>query len=168
MFYLKRNMVLSPIYFLQSRYSTALYFCFTGLVSVGFGNVAPTTDNEMIFSITLMLFGCKFTCTLIAISRDWNALFSFSFQSRYITSLYFTFTTLTSVGFGNVAPNTPNEKIYVVIVMMIGCKYLLWIKEKHSWKVCFFLFFHFDQKNRIETRNSNNPIEIKRVAHFIV
>ena len=55
---------------LQSRYSTALYFCFTGLVSVGFGNVAPTTDNEMIFSITLMLFGCKFTCTLIAISRD--------------------------------------------------------------------------------------------------
>ena len=114
-----------PFTILQSRYSTALYFCFTGLVSVGFGNVAPTTDNEMIFSITLMLFGCKFTCTLIAISRDWNALFSFSFQSRYITSLYFTFTTLTSVGFGNVAPNTPNEKIYVVIVMMIGCKYLL-------------------------------------------
>ena len=122
-----------PIYFFQSRYSTALYFCFTGLVSVGFGNVAPTTDNEMIFSITLMLFGCKFTCTLIAISRDWNALFSFSFQSRYITSLYFTFTTLTSVGFGNVAPNTPNEKIYVVLVMMIGCKYFdLMISWKYS------------------------------------
>lgn len=50
--------------------------------------------------------------------------FSFSQQSRYITSLYFTFTTLTSVGFGNVAPNTPNEKIYCVIIMMIGCKYL--------------------------------------------
>ena len=44
---------------LQSRYSTALYFCFTGLVSVGFGNVAPNTDNEMIFAIVLMLFGCK-------------------------------------------------------------------------------------------------------------
>ena len=69
-----------PFTILQSRYSTALYFCFTGLVSVGFGNVAPTTDNEMIFSITLMLFGCKFTCTLIAISRDWNALFPFHFS----------------------------------------------------------------------------------------
>lgn len=46
--------------YLQSRYSTALYFCFTGLVSVGFGNVAPHTDNEMIFSIVLMLGGCKF------------------------------------------------------------------------------------------------------------
>ena len=43
----------------QSRYSTALYFCFTGLVSVGFGNVAPNTDNEMLFSIVLMLGGCK-------------------------------------------------------------------------------------------------------------
>ena len=50
---------------------------------------------------------------------------SLFFQSRYITSLYFTFTTLTSVGFGNVAPNTPNEKIYVVAVMMLGCKYML-------------------------------------------
>ena len=37
--------------------------------------------------------------------------------------MYFTFTTLTSVGFGNVAPNTPNEKIYAIVVMMIGCKY---------------------------------------------
>ena len=45
-----------------------------------------------------------------------------SIKSRYITSMYFTFTTLTSVGFGNVAPNTPNEKIYAIVVMMIGCK----------------------------------------------
>lgn len=43
-----------------------------------------------------------------------------SIKSRYITSMYFTFTTLTSVGFGNVAPNTSNEKIYAIIVMMIG------------------------------------------------
>lgn len=43
-----------------------------------------------------------------------------SIKSRYITSMYFTFTTLTSVGFGNVAPNTPNEKIYAIVVMMIG------------------------------------------------
>ena len=46
----------------QSRYCTSLYFCFTGLISVGFGNVAPNTDNEKIFSIFLMLVGCK-CCT---------------------------------------------------------------------------------------------------------
>ena len=46
------------------------------------------------------------------------------FQSRYVTSMYFIFTTLTSVGFGNVAPNTANEKIIAILVMLIGCKYL--------------------------------------------
>lgn len=43
-------------------------------------------------------------------------------QSRYITALYFTFTSLTSVGFGNVAPNTDAEKIFTICVMLVGCK----------------------------------------------
>nr|XP_012139357.1 PREDICTED: potassium voltage-gated channel subfamily H member 2 isoform X5 [Megachile rotundata] len=41
-------------------------------------------------------------------------------KSRYITALYFTFSSLTSVGFGNVAPNTDAEKIFTIIVMLIG------------------------------------------------
>lgn len=45
-------------------------------------------------------------------------------QSRYVTALYFTFSSLTSVGFGNVAPNTDAEKIFTIIVMLIGCEYL--------------------------------------------
>ena len=47
------------------------------------------------------------------------------FQSRYVTSMYFVFTTLTSVGFGNVAPNSANEKILSILVMLLGCKYPL-------------------------------------------
>ncbi|XP_037044047.1 potassium voltage-gated channel subfamily H member 6 isoform X7 [Bradysia coprophila] len=43
-----------------------------------------------------------------------------SIKSRYITALYFTFTTLTSVGFGNVAPNTDPEKIFTICVMLVG------------------------------------------------
>ncbi|XP_059086068.1 potassium voltage-gated channel subfamily H member 2-like isoform X2 [Tigriopus californicus] len=42
---------------IKDRYTTALYFVFTALVSVGFGNIAPHTDNEMIFSIIMMLSG---------------------------------------------------------------------------------------------------------------
>lgn len=42
--------------------------------------------------------------------------------TRYITALYFTLTSLTSIGFGNVAPNTDNEKIFSVITMLIGGK----------------------------------------------
>ena len=51
----------------QNRYSTALYFVFTALCSVGFGNVAPITDNEMIFAIVMMLLGCK--CVVVGGGR---------------------------------------------------------------------------------------------------
>ncbi|CBY32969.1 unnamed protein product [Oikopleura dioica] len=41
-------------------------------------------------------------------------------SDRYITALYFTFSSLTSVGFGNVSPNTNNEKVCSVLIMLIG------------------------------------------------
>nr|CAB3258015.1 potassium voltage-gated channel subfamily H member 7 [Phallusia mammillata] len=43
-----------------------------------------------------------------------------STSDKYITALYFTFSSLTSVGFGNVSPNTNNEKIFSICVMLIG------------------------------------------------
>jgi len=44
-------------------------------------------------------------------------------KSKYVTALYFTFSSLTSVGFGNVSPNTNSEKIFSILIMLIGCKY---------------------------------------------
>nr|KAG5691559.1 hypothetical protein BaRGS_020934 [Batillaria attramentaria] len=44
-----------------------------------------------------------------------------SIKTKYITALYFTFTSLTSIGFGNVAPNTNAEKIFSIFAMMLGC-----------------------------------------------
>ena len=44
-------------------------------------------------------------------------------DSVYITSLYFTMTSLTSIGFGNIAPTTDGEKTFAVAMMMIGCKF---------------------------------------------
>jgi len=46
-------------------------------------------------------------------------------RSRYITSLYFTFTIITSVGFGNVAAVTDAEKIFTIFAMLLGCEYTL-------------------------------------------
>jgi len=43
-------------------------------------------------------------------------------KSKYITALYFTFSSLTSVGFGNVSPNTNSEKVFGICVMLIGCE----------------------------------------------
>ncbi|WAR17132.1 KCNH7-like protein, partial [Mya arenaria] len=43
-----------------------------------------------------------------------------SIRTYYITALYFTFTSLTSIGFGNVSPNTNAEKIFSIFAMMLG------------------------------------------------
>lgn len=44
--------------------------------------------------------------------------------TMYISSLYFTMTCMTSVGFGNVSPETDNEKMFTIIMMIIGGKLL--------------------------------------------
>ncbi|XP_026101225.1 potassium voltage-gated channel subfamily H member 4 [Carassius auratus] len=43
-----------------------------------------------------------------------------SVRSAYIASLYFTLSSLTSVGFGNVCANTDAEKIFSICTMLIG------------------------------------------------
>lgn len=45
-----------------------------------------------------------------------------SVKDKYVTALYFTLSSLTSVGFGNVSPNTNSEKIFSICVMVIGCE----------------------------------------------
>ncbi|KAK4310053.1 hypothetical protein Pmani_018358 [Petrolisthes manimaculis] len=41
-------------------------------------------------------------------------------KTMYVTSLYFTMTCMTSVGFGNVAAETDNEKIFTICMMIIA------------------------------------------------
>lgn len=41
-------------------------------------------------------------------------------KTKYITALYFTFSSLTSIGFGNVSPNTDMEKVFSIVVMLVG------------------------------------------------
>uniref|UniRef100_A0A8C5FYH1 Voltage-gated delayed rectifier potassium channel KCNH4 n=1 Tax=Gouania willdenowi TaxID=441366 RepID=A0A8C5FYH1_GOUWI len=43
-----------------------------------------------------------------------------SMPSAYIASLYFTLSSLTSVGFGNVCANTNPEKVFSICIMLIG------------------------------------------------
>ncbi|KAF7697817.1 potassium voltage-gated channel subfamily H member 6a [Silurus meridionalis] len=52
--------------------------------------------------------------------NDSDALSGPSIKDKYVTALYFTFSSLTSVGFGNVSPNTNPEKIFSICVMLIG------------------------------------------------
>ncbi|ENN79150.1 hypothetical protein YQE_04336, partial [Dendroctonus ponderosae] len=51
-----------------------------------------------------------------------NDITNVSNTNAYVTALYFTCSSLTSVGFGNVSANTTNEKIFSICVMLIGGK----------------------------------------------
>ena len=53
----KRDIELSA----SQRYIASLYFIVSSLTSVGFGNIAATTELEQIFSIITMLLGGKRT-----------------------------------------------------------------------------------------------------------
>ena len=41
----------------------------------------------------------------------------------YVTALYYTMTCMTSVGFGNIASETDNEKIFSILMMIVACKF---------------------------------------------
>ena len=43
-------------------------------------------------------------------------------QTIYLTALYFTLSSMTSVGFGNVSANTNGEKLFTILVMIVGGK----------------------------------------------
>ena len=42
---------------------------------------------------------------------------------KYVSALYFTMSSLTSVGFGNISSVTVAEKIFTICMMIVGCKY---------------------------------------------
>lgn len=63
-----------------------------------------------------------------------NTLGGPSIRSAYIAALYFTLSSLTSVGFGNVSANTDAEKIFSICTMLIGGKYK-YIMLKHFGEV---------------------------------
>ena len=42
-------------------------------------------------------------------------------SEAYVTALYFTFTCMTTVGYGDVTPTTTNTRIFVTLVMILSC-----------------------------------------------
>ena len=63
--------------------------------------------------------------------------------SAYVTALYFTLTSMTTVGFGNVAANTNSEKVFAVVTMLIGGELPSKCNSKNGFPGFFFYFFIF-------------------------
>jgi voltage-gated potassium channel Kch len=47
-------------------------------------------------------------------------IFLMNTGEKYLTSIYFTVTTITTVGYGDVSINTKTEKIFCIITMLVG------------------------------------------------
>ena len=60
-----------------------------------------------------------------------------SYQDAYVTALYYSCTSLTTVGFGNVSANTKWERIFSVVIMLIGGKY--YISNTRNFKYILIL-----------------------------
>ena len=54
-------------------------------------------------------------------SQTWVSEYvDYTTPNLYLTSIYFTITTITTVGYGDISISTPLEKIFCIIVMLIG------------------------------------------------
>lgn len=87
-----------------------------------------------------------------------------SIKDKYVTALYFTFSSLTSVGFGNVSPNTNSEKVFSICVMLIGCEYFICFSGCISIYHYFILFvitwMGFEQKSIFFPGPSQNIVYV--------
>lgn len=83
-------------------------------------NIISEFNKQFFLILSIFLFRLMIQFSSFSEFHRWYC--AIILQSRYVTALYFTFTSLTSVGFGNVAPNTDAEKIFTICVMLVGCK----------------------------------------------
>lgn len=55
---------------------------------------------------------------------NWITKYNFqneTWMSNYVNSLYFTFITMITVGFGDIVPINTYEKIYVIFMTLVSC-----------------------------------------------
>jgi len=72
--------------------------------------------------------------------------------NQYTAAVYWAFTTITTVGFGDIKPTTDNEKLYSVVVMIFGAAMLSFIVDDVS-KLVY-------QLDAMETQNKKAQSEI--------
>jgi voltage-gated potassium channel len=76
----------------------------------------PTASRMRVFALLLVLVTHEITCGWIAM----GAVDVQAGQSVYITALYWCVTTLTTVGYGDIIPGTDTERLFTMVVMILG------------------------------------------------
>ncbi|KAM3139802.1 hypothetical protein pb186bvf_008044 [Paramecium bursaria] len=82
-------------------------------------------------------------------------------MTLYITSLYWSITTMLTVGYGDVLPVNQNEKIYAILTMLIGC--CLFGYVMNSIGVIFDRINNNEKQLRLEMQRLNNFLDSKNI-----
>lgn len=82
-------------------------------------------------------------------------------RSAYIAALYFTLSSLTSVGFGNVCANTNAEKIFSICTMLIGGEALPAKPQGSPAKPSV-------QMGKLRLREGKTSIHVQTVLHSFI
>ncbi|GMH59532.1 hypothetical protein TrST_g11508 [Triparma strigata] len=64
-------------------------------------------------------------------------------EQQYVTSLYWAFSTLTTVGYGDISARTPQEQIYSMLMMLLGVSWYAYIVSSMST-----IMASFDRQNK--------------------
>nr|XP_026694540.1 potassium voltage-gated channel subfamily H member 5 [Ciona intestinalis] len=104
-----------------------LLVCFFGLsghwlacIWYTIGNSSVSDGNGTIVSNNWLVMLGETTGKPYFIGENHSVFGGPTHKQAYIAALYFTMTSLTSVGFGNVAGNTENEQIFCVVMLIFG------------------------------------------------
>ena len=90
-------------------------------------------------------------------------------KTMYVTALYYTMTCMTSVGFGNIAAETDNEKIFSICMMIVAGEYqccqlrLIFFLLKISSVRSFALRHHFWSR---DDHNSTNDLSYCPIPRY--
>ena len=76
----------------------------------------------------------------------------------WIDSLYFTTTTLTTIGFGDLHPTTPASKLFTVFFVIVGVSFILFSLTLLA--DAYFKYGHFRVENKV--RYVENKLKEKR------
>ncbi|KAJ4939072.1 hypothetical protein JOQ06_028534 [Pogonophryne albipinna] len=159
------------------NWPNAVIFAATVITTIGYGNIAPKTPSGRVFCIFYGLFGVPLCLTWIS---ELGKFFGgrakhlgqfltkkgFSLRKAQFTCLYFSFVTLTTIGFGDlvagVDPNTNYPTLYRYFVEVWIYLGLAWLSLFFNWKVRMVIEAHKALKKRRRLRK----LSLDELRHY--